>query len=45
LIGETAADGKPLAVVEAVERALFDVLGNLRELGDVGAAHAAHDDA
>ena len=35
----------PLPVVEAVERSLLDVLGNLGELREVGAAHAAHHDA
>ena len=42
LVGKSAADGDALALVESVERALLDVVGDRTELGKVGAPNAAH---
>src|SRR5262249_21100933 len=43
LLGEAAADRKALTAIEAIEGALLDVVGDLRQLGQVGTEHAAHD--
>ena len=45
LIGEPAPDRHALAVVEAFERALPDLVGDRGKLGKIGAAHAAHQHA
>ena len=42
VVGQARADRDALAVVEAVERALPDVVGDDRELAEVLAADAAH---
>ncbi len=45
LIGEPAADGDALPLVEALERALLDVLGDRGEVVEIVGADAAHEDA
>src|SRR5262249_1914991 len=44
-IGDLAADGDADALVEALERALLDVLGDALDLLQIGLAHATYEDA
>ena len=45
LVGKPPADGDALALVEAVERALLDVVGDRGELVQILGADAAHQHA
>jgi hypothetical protein len=45
LLAQAFADQHPLPVVESLERSALDVVGDGRQLGDLGGAHAAHQHA